>query len=171
MALALIDTDTGETLRTVEIEEGDSVRLIHKTGRDANYDTFPFSSFIKLNGDEVKYLSVELTKAQFSFMVSVLPYLSYRDNCIKDGRGKPMNVAQIADRLSVTRNTANRLINELIDEDLLCRAKNSSEYQLYVNPWFAGKGNLCNNVLASMFRNYRIRSMGGRQWNNLTKTK
>ena len=30
MALALIDTDTGETLRTVEMEEGDSVRLIHK---------------------------------------------------------------------------------------------------------------------------------------------
>ena len=73
MALALIDTDTGETLRTVEMEEGDSVRLIHKKGRDANYVAFPFSSFIKLNGDEVKYLSVELTKAQFSFMVSVLP--------------------------------------------------------------------------------------------------
>lgn len=171
MALALIDTDTGETIRTVEMSEGDSVRLIHRTAKNMEFDGLPFDSFIKLNGEEVKYLSAELGNAQLSFLLSLLPYLSYIDNCIKDGHGSPMSVANIAERLGVTRCTANRLINELIDEDLLCRAKNSKEFQLFLNPWFAGKGNRCNRVLSTMFRNYRVRSMGGKRWKDLNKTR
>lgn len=169
MALALIDTDTGETLRTVEMSEGDSVRLIHRTVKSMEFDSLPFESFIKLNGEEVKYLTTELTNAQLSFLLSLLPYLSYCDNCIKDRRGTPLSVAQIGERIGISRKTANRLINELIEADLLCRTKNSAEFQLFVNPWFAGKGNSCNRVLSTMFRNYRVRSMGGRQWKNLKR--
>lgn len=169
MALALIDTDTGETIRTVEMGEGDSVRLIHKTAKNMEFDTLPFDSFVKLNADEVKYLVSELTNRQVTFMLSLLPYLSYCDNCIKDGHGSPMSVAQIAERLDISRKTVNRIINELIEEDLLCKAKNSAEFQLFMNPWFAGKGNRCNRVLSTMFRNYRVRSMGGKRWKNLNR--
>lgn len=169
MALALIDTETGETIRTVEMSEGDSVRLIHKTAQNVEFDTLPFDSFIKLNGEEVKYLTVELTNAQLSFMLSLLPYLSYLDNCIKDGHGSPLSVAQIGERIGISRKTVNRLVNELIEEDLLCKAKNSAEFQLFMNPWFAGKGNRCNRVLSTMFRNYRVRSMGGKRWKNLNR--
>lgn len=169
MALALIDTDTGETIRTVEVSEGDSVRLVHKTAKNMEFDNLPFDSFIKLNGEEVKFLTRELTSAQLSFLLSLLPYLSYCDNCIKDGRGTPMSVAQIGERLDISRKTANRIINELIEEDLLCKAKNSAEFQLFVNPWFAGKGNRCNRVLSTMFRNYRVRSMGGKRWKSLNR--
>lgn len=165
----LIDQDTGEIINAVG--EGDSVKITR--GKSVEYlsttDKFPFEHFAKLNTDEMKYISKELRPNEVAFLVSLMPYLSYRDNCIKDGRGTPLSEARIADLIGVSRNKVNYLINSLIDMDILCKAKNSSEYQLFMNPWIAGRGNRYNRVLSTMFRHYKIRSQGGVKWEKLIK--
>lgn len=168
--LVLLDTDTGETIREIDIQEGDSVRLIHQKPQEEDpYMPIPFETFVKLNADEFFPLSDELSPGQLKFLLSLLPYLSYRDNCLKDGKGAPLDTFRLANRIGISQRSVQRYVDELIGLDLLCRAKNSKEFQLYVNPWIACKGNICNKVLANMFRNYHVRSRGGAKWGRLMK--
>lgn len=165
----LIDQNTGEIVNV--IGEGDSVKIT-RDGTEkylTSTDKIPFEHFAKLNIDEVKCLSKELRPNEAAFLLALMPYLSYRDNCIKDGAGNPMSEVIIADRVGMDRSSVNRLVNALISMDILCKAKNSAEYQLYMNPWIAGRGNRCNKVLASMFRHYKVRSKGGIKWEKLIR--
>lgn len=41
------------------------------------------------------------------------------------------------------------------------------ERQFFINPWLFCKGNRINNVLKTMFRNYKIRVLGGVAWKNV----
>lgn len=170
MAIILIDTDTGEAIQTVDIAEGDSVRLIHEKAPEASpYIPVPFDSFVKMNVDEFVPLMEDLSAGQIKFIISLLPYLSYKDNCLKGGSGSPLDIQDISYRIGLGERSVQIYVNALIDLDILCRARNSREYQLYMNPWIACKGNTCNKVLANMFRNYHIRSKGGMTWGRLIK--
>lgn len=166
----MVDQDTGEIINV--IEEGDTVKIIRKETNEylTSTDKFPFEHFAKINTEEMKYLVKELHSNEITFLIGLMPYLSYRDNCIKDGKGTPLSETRIAEYLDMSRNKVNYLINALVSEDILCKAKNSAEYQLYMNPWIAGKGNRYNRVLQSMFRHYKVRSKGGTKWEKLIKT-
>lgn len=165
----LIDQNTGEIVNV--IGEGDSVKITRDGTEQylTSTDKIPFEHFAKLNIDEVKCLSKELRPNEAAFLLSLMPYLSYRDNCIKDGSGTPLSEARIAEKVGMGKTKTNDMINALIDMDILCKAKNSAEYQLYMNPWIAGRGNRCNKVLASMFRHYKVRSKGGIKWEKLMR--
>lgn len=169
MALILYDTDTGEAVKTIDIQEGDSIRVIKGEQVEYMAETveLPFSSFVKLNIEEFQVLCHELSASDTKFLISVLPYLSYKDNCLKNRRGEPMNGADLVRALGVSRSNVERCLTSLIEQDIIVQSKNSRERQLFVNPWIAGRGNRCNKVLATMFRNYRIRSKGGIKWKNL----
>lgn len=169
--LGIVDLETGTILRSVD--DGDKVKVIPQYVEEYYHETdsIPFTAFVKLNCEEMDYLVKELKHSDIVFIISLLPYLSYMDNCIKDRRGNPLSVAEIAEKIGDDRSNVNKRINHLIDLDILCRAKNSKEFQLFMNPWIAGKGNRCNRVLASMFRNYPIRSKGGITWQRLARQK
>ncbi len=166
----LIDQNTGEIVNV--IGEGDSVKITRDGTEEylSSTDKIPFEHFAKLNTDEMKCLSRELRPNEAAFLLALMPYLSYRDNCIKDGAGIPMSEERIASRIGMSRCNVNKLINSLITMDILCKAKNSAEYQLFMNPWIAGRGNRCNKVLATMFRHYKVRSKGGIKWEKLMRT-
>jgi hypothetical protein len=55
-------------------------------------------------------------------------------------------------------------INSLIRKDIIYKGRNSKNRQYFVNPWLFCKGNRINKVLKTMFKNYRIRVLGGVKW-------
>jgi len=55
-------------------------------------------------------------------------------------------------------------IKSLAKKDIIYRGKNSKNRQYFVNPWLFCKGNRINKVLKTMFKNYRIKILGGKQW-------
>lgn len=164
----VINKDTGEVIDS--IEEGDKFSITRKKKIDFMENTIeiPFKSFVKLNTKEIGFLSKELSKSDFAFLLSLCDFVGFYDNCIKNRRGDPMSIDEIALKLDIPRSTAYRIVNKLIDESILCKAK-TSEFQLFVCPLIFCKGNRANRVLQTMFRNYKVRSFGGVKWEKLIK--
>ncbi len=162
----IIDKGTGEVLD--QIMDGDKVRITRQSKVAFLEDTIsiPFSCFAKLNTEEIMLLGQELSKTDFLFLVSISHYVGYYDNCIKDRRGNPMTIEEIARHLGISRSVAYRNVENLMKESILCKAK-TSEFQLFVCPLIYCKGNRTNKVLQTMFRNYRVRSKGNVKWQRL----
>lgn len=163
MPILLIDSETKECLDVVN--EGDSVRVTKANQREYMESTIPVPivSFVKVNADEVKLLREEMENGEYAFLMRLIAYVSYKDNCVKNGR-HPMSIDEISRVFRMGRSRTSELVNKLVQMDILYKGKNSREYQLFMNPWIACRGNRCNKVLSTMFRHYRIRSMGGVKW-------
>ena len=164
----VINKDTGEVIDS--IEEGDKFSITRKKKIDFMENTIeiPFKSFVKLNTKEIGFLSKELSKSDFAFLLSLCEFVGFEDNCIKNRRGKPMTIDEIAYVFDMPRSSVYKSIKRLMEENILCKAK-TSEFQLYICPYILCKGNRTNKVLQTMFRNYRIRSIGGVKWEKLLK--
>ena len=162
----VIERTTGEVMDS--IMEGDRIRITRKEKVEFLESTIsiPFTSFAKLNTAEIAFLAKELSKPDFVFLLSLSDFVGYHDNCIKNRRGVPMSVEDIAARLGISRATAYRSVERLMKENILCKAK-TSEFQLFVCPLIYCKGNRTNKVLQTMFRNYRVRSKGNAKWQRL----
>lgn len=162
----IIDGETGEIMDSVL--DGDKIRITRKNKVEflENTVSIPFTSFAKLNTAEISLLARELSRPDFVFLVSLSDYVGYYDNCVKNRRGVPMSIGDIAHHFNISRATAYRSVERLMKENILCKAK-TSEFQLFVCPLIFCKGNRSNKVLQTMFRNYRVRSKGGVKWQKL----
>lgn len=168
--LAVIDIESGEIVNAVDLQPGDSARLVKTSAKSLDYFKVPFNAFAKLNTEEFTYLVGELTGGQLAFICSLIPWLSYCNNCLVNRRGDPLSAADIAKKLNMTRRMVDIRIAEMIDLHILFKGKNGHEFQIYMNPWIACKGNSVNRVLMNMFRHYKIRSKGGVTWKKLQKS-
>ena len=168
--LAVIDVESGEIVNAVTLGENDSVRLVKHSNKANDYFKVPFNAFAKLNTEEFAYLVGELSPSQLAFIVSIIPWISYCNNCLVNRRGDPLDAEGIAARINMSRRSVDRRIEELIDLHILFKGKNGHEFQIYMNPWIACKGNSVNRVLMNMFRHYKIRSKGGVTWKKLQKS-
>lgn len=164
----IVDKNTGEIKDSIKI--GDAIKITRKEQDEYMKNTIeiPFKSFIKLNTDEMPLLAKDLNKYDFTFLIAISKYAGYNDNCIKNRRGKPMTIDEIAYVFDMPRSSVYKSIKRLMEENILCKAK-TSEFQLYICPYILCKGNRTNKVLQTMFRNYRIRSIGGVKWGKLLK--
>lgn len=164
----VVDKNTGEIKDSIMV--GDKVNITRRKKMEYLENTIeiPFKKFVKLNTDEISILAYELNKYDFAFLIAISKYVGYCDNCVKNRRGNPMSIDEIAEILNMPRSTVYKSINRLMEENILCKAK-TSEFQLYVCPYILCKGNRANKVLQTMFRNYKIRSLGGVKWKKLLK--
>lgn len=162
----VVDKSTGEIKDSIMV--GDKVSIIRgpKSEFLANTMAIPFQSFVKLNGEEISLLARELNKGDLALLIALSRYVGYYDNCLKDRRGNPLTMAEIACKVGMPRSTVYKAINRLIAENIVCKAR-TSEFQLFVCPLLFCKGNRSNKVLQTMFRNYRVRSRGNIKWHKL----
>ena len=101
-------------------------------------------------------------------MFSIAPYVGYDDCCLKYDNGNELSFDDMVRICDMSRSTVSGVINDLIDKDILYRGKNSQVRQYFMNPWLFCKGNRINRVLKRMFRNYRIKVIGGRKWKDVS---
>ena len=173
----VLDTETGVIVG--ELDKGDRVL---KYNSIESYRRMQESKYIKDKQDkcqdrvidyfykgniaEIRAIMKELDTYEKAFLYSIAPFISYEDCCLKYDNGKELNFNTLSEISGISKGKLSETIKKLIDKDILYKGKNSKNTQYFVNPWLFCKGNRINKVLKTMFKNYKIRTLGVR-WREL----
>ena len=144
-----------------KIKESRYTAPYKKTKQDWNS-----GSFYKGNIEEIRAVMPELDTYEKAFLYSVAPFIGYEDCCIKYDNGRELSFQTLSEISGISTGKLSKVIKSLIDKDILYKGKNSKNTQYFVNPWLFYKGNVINKTLKTMFKNYKIRTLGVR-WREL----
>lgn len=149
------------------IDEGD--RILRKASIEYLKDTevWYISHFYKGNIDEVRKQLESLSTYEKAFLFCIATYVGYEDCCIKYDNGNCMGFDDLVKLTRLSREKTLSTINDLRKKDILYKGNNSKGLQYFVNPWLFCKGSRIQNVLKTMFKNYRVKVMGDRKWGEL----
>lgn len=161
----IISSETGEV--ETELRPGDRIVRFESVDYLQEYAVWKVEHFYKGNLREIKRWMKDLTPHEKAVLFTVSPYVNFSDCCLKKGDGNMLTFDYIVDLSGLSRSTVSEALNSLIEKDILYRGRNAKERQYFINPWLFCKGNRINNVLKTMFRNYKIRVMDGRQWKDI----
>jgi hypothetical protein len=162
---AIVDLDTGEV--TSEIYPGDRLLRAGTLEHLSSTQEWNIENFFKGHIGEITKWLKDLSVAEKAFLFSIVPYVNYEDCHLQYSNGNDIGTEDLVKISSMPRRTAYETITSLIEKDILYRGKNSRSRQFFVNPWLFCKGNRINKVLKTMFKNYRIRVLGGVQWKDV----
>ena len=184
-ARAIIEKTTGEILADedekdrlkISYVKGSSIKALKEklesdTGRKINeletenYEMWNLEVFYKGNVKEIQAIMKELNVYEKAFLYSIVPYIGYDDCCLKFNNGTELSFEKMVEISGISKGKLSETIKKLINKDILYKGKNSKNTQYFVNPWLFCKGNRINKVLKTMFKNYKIRTLGVR-WREL----
>lgn len=142
-----------------ELKEGD--KILRKKSQEYLADKIEvhYTEYITVNSAELRLLMDDIDKNEASAIMALLPYVSFTSSVIQHKNGKCIGTEDMPKILGMSRNTSYETINKLVAKDILYKGKNSKEVQYYMNPWLTKKGRKVNSTLASMFKNYYVRSL------------
>lgn len=160
----IIDPETGELVG--ELHDGD--RVVRKASVEylRNSQVWRMENFYKGHTGELGRWMRELSANEKVLLFSVVPYIGYEDCCLKHSNGVPLGTEDLVKISGMARSTMYETLSGLIKKDIIYRGKNANERQFFINPWLFAKGNRINRVLKTMFRNYRVRVLGGVKWSD-----
>ena len=184
-ARAIIEKTTGEILAdedekdrlNISYVKGSSIKALKEklesdTGRKineletGNYEMWNLELFYKGNVKEIQAIMKELNVYEKAFLYSIVSYIGYDDCCLKFNNGAELSFEKMVEISGISKGKLSETVKSLIDKDILYKGKNSKNTQYFVNPWLFCKGNRINKVLKTMFKNYKIRTLGVR-WREL----
>lgn len=175
----VISAETGEV--TSDLYEGDRIqrkesletyKKFDDSRREANKNlsetlVWNMSNFMKMNTMEVRLWMDDLSQAEKAFLFSIVPCVSYDDCHLQLPDGSDIGTEDLVKITKLSRGLVYETIETLLKKDILYKGKNSKNRQYFVNPWLFCKGNRINRVLKTMFKNYKIRVLGGKLWKDL----
>lgn len=135
------------------------------------YEKWNIENFLKANIEEVKLWMDELSQAEKAFLFSIIPYISFEDCHLQFDNETDIGTEDLIKITGFSRSLVYQTIDSLIKKDILYKGKNSRNRQYFVNPWLFCKGNRINKVLKTMFKNYKIRVLGGKKWKDIKDIK
>lgn len=166
MERLIVDEASGELID--KIYEGDRILRKGSIERGEKIQEWRLKNFFKGHIGEVKKWMKELTPAEKAILFTVGPYVGYKDCCLKYADGHDFRFDDIVELSGLSRGSVSETINSLRKKDILYKGQNSDGIQYFMNPWLFCKGAEINNVLQTMFENYRIRVFGGMKWGEYT---
>lgn len=163
----LVNAETGEIKN--KLRDGDRYKVTRRESIEylSQFQYWNMEHFYKGHIDEIRKLMQELSSVEKAFLFSIALYVGYEDCCLKYDNGNELSFDDMVVLTGLSRGTLSNVINGLIKKDIIYRGKNSKTRQYFVNPWIFCKGNRINKVLKTMFKNYRIRVMGGVKWKDV----
>jgi hypothetical protein len=126
--------------------------------------------FFKGHIPEIRELMKSLSVFERAFLFSIATYVGYEDCCLKYDNGVCLDFEAMVDISGMSRGKTSQVLGDLIKADIIYKGVNSKGIQYFVNPWIYCKGVRINAVLKTMFKNYHIRVLGGKQWGRLGDT-
>jgi hypothetical protein len=123
--------------------------------------------FFKGHIPEIRELMKSLSVYERAFLFSVATYVGYEDCCIKYDNGKCLDFEALVDVSGMSRGKLSQILGDLIKADIIYKGSNSKGIQYFINPWIYCKGVRINAVLKTMFKNYHVRVLGGKQWGTI----
>lgn len=165
----IVNAATGEV--TGKLSEGDRIirakSVEHLKSQTDDYQDWHIENFYKGNSAELKKVIPQLSIYEKGFIFSVAPYVGYDDCCIKHPNGNDIGTGDLMKLTGLSHTKLFETIDSLTKKDIIYKGKNSKGRQYFMNPWLFCKGNRINVVLKAMFKNYRIRVMGGVKWKEI----
>ena len=161
----IIDPVTGE--RKGVLCAGDRVVRDATVEYLNNTQEWKLDNFFKGHAGEINKWQKELSVNEKALLFSIVSYVSYEDCHLRYSNGNDIGTEDLVKISSMARRTVYETLDSLIKKDIIYRGKNSKSRQYFVNPWLFCKGNRINKVLKTMFKNYRIRVMGGIKWKDI----
>lgn len=163
----IVDLDTGEVIR--KIEDGEhfvcrqSIEYMHAISKKALSNR----GFIRIDQKEGKQIAKELSANEKALLFTLSYYVSYQSGLIRHINGKDLCLNDIVILMGWSRPTTTETLNSLIKKDIIYKGKNGKSIQLFMNPWVASRGVAVNKTLFEMFKNYKVRSLGGKTWEEI----
>jgi hypothetical protein len=160
----ILNVDTGEIID--ELKDGD--KIVRKASSDYLNETqdWVLGKFTKSSMDEIRKLVLELNSHEMALLFCASAYVGYEDCCIKYDNGRALDVIDFIEMTKLSRTTIYNVLNSLRKKDIIFRGKNSQGDLYFVNPWLYCRGNRINNVLKTMFKNYKVRVINKR-WRDI----
>jgi len=165
MGRMVIDDDTGEV--TNRLGPGDRIFKKNSLEYLSQFQEWKIENFYKGHTGEMRKWMKELSINEKAFLFAVATYIGYDDCCLKLDNGKEMSTDDLVNLTGLCKTVLYETISSLIKKDIIYKGKNSKSRQYFINPWLFCKGNRINKVLKTMFKNYKIRVLGGTQWKNI----
>ena len=150
-----------------ELFEGDMVLRKKSVLYLEQTQEWKMEHFFKGSPVEIRKWLKELTPNEKCILFTVSPYVGFTDCCLKHENGNMLTFDDIVELSCLSRGAVSETLNGLLQKDILYKGKNAKERQYFVNPWIFCKGNRINKVLQTMFRNYKIRVLGGKKWKDV----
>lgn len=142
---------------TNEAHEGDRIKIERKKTIDFLTETL---SFKDVNGSRV-FTSfyngslVEVTKMLTSQEMLVFNYMMertwLRSYHIAYANSKPLTRNSIANALKINVTSIDRILNKLVDEDIIAKVKRGHKITYFANPYIMKKGDRINKTIEAMF--------------------
>lgn len=108
--------------------------------------------FCKVFFEELQIILPELTNDEKIFLFSVIPYVSYEDNCLKYTNGKPIATKDLIRLVGISRSQTYETIKSLVNKKLLYKIKNGKTKNYFINPKLFSKGRKINEEVLAMFK-------------------
>ena len=163
----IVDMGTGEIVDGAR--DGDRIKIIRRESVEylAQFQTWKIEHFYKGHTDEIRKLMGELSTNEKAFLYSIAVYVGYEDCCLKYPNGNDITTKDLIELTGLGKTAVHETIKSLVKKDILYKGKNSKNRQYFINPWLFCKGNRINKVLKTMFKNYKVRVMGGVKWKDI----
>lgn len=146
-----------DAYRTKKIREAEAIKAGDK-------QEWNLEHFFKGHIPEIRELMKSLSTFERAFLFSIATYVGYEDCCLKYDNGKCLDFNDLIMISGMSRGKASEVLGYLIKADIIYKGINSKGIQYFVNPWIYCKGVRINRVLQTMFKNYRVRVLDGKQW-------
>lgn len=157
----VIDIQTGKI--THEIKEGDTFKIIKgnkkpKKKKEGEIEEPKIlindeEPFIKVYTKPLFELSKSLNGTESQFVNYLIQYIRYNTGTIAYSNGKPVTRAVMAKDTGLSKKTIDRLINNLVDKEVLGKHKTGRCNTLTVNPFIFMRGQKINQTLYEFFVN------------------
>lgn len=108
--------------------------------------------FIKVNTD---YFGSVITK--HPLIGRLLKYIEYQTGRLVFANGVTINRRNLAKACGVSRNTIDRHLKEMLEDDILKVVKDGRDNVFFFNPWLAHSGTKVTNSLYEMFKDTMYR--------------
>lgn len=123
--------------------------------------------FVQMMQDNIAYImeTEYLKNEEMKFLFRIIPYIAVDSNCIVNDihqtkNSIPMTQVDIANTIGSSKQTVNRIINQLIDKGIIAKTESGKEdlkarsYALFLNPniIYSGDRDNVNLTLQAMFK-------------------
>lgn len=144
---------------------GDCVRT--KDKKDESIIHWRYDKFVKYNSREIKEILPEISKSATAFLFCISLYVGWENNRLENPDGTPMSTKDLIRISGIKQSTLFRVLRELTSKEIIYKERNGRRQIFYMNPWIINYGQLIDESLKTMFKNYKIRSRKNTMWKDL----
>lgn len=152
----LVDSDTGEFLRTLEpgsrILPPQSVKKLETTDV-INED----KSYVKVYDSTLSMLLVDegLSGSDMKVLFAIIPKIRYETGLVARDNGAYIALKDIPKLCGLTEKTVYASVNTLVSKRILAKVRVGREVKMYANPYIFMRGVRANKTLISIFSSSR----------------